>query len=963
MNLSDKKYDAFISYRHGGIDQYIAENLHKKLEAFRLPKNILKSRGENEKTRITRVFRDRDELPLASDLADPITNAIRNSEFLIVICTKRLSESKWCMKEIETFIEFHGRDKIFAVLAEGEPQDSFPDILRFSKKIVVDTNGVEKEIEVEVEPLAADVRGKDNAERNKKLKEEVLRLAAPMFQLGYDDLRQRHREQVLKRRIMLASSIAVVGVTFATISTTLAFTIQKQSVKISQQSEKIQKQFTEALIENNKNLAENALIDLREGNVEQAIKTAVSALPKDEEDTQMPYVPQAEYALSQALRVYENGYRQMPAYLIDHESDVVDMELSPSGEKLLSTDRYGNCLVWNPQNKKEEFRINLETSGILFYEDMVHFVGDDAILYPTEKGLAVYDLLKQEVRAEKEIDSIYNCFVSKDQSLIVMSDMTKITLLDANTLEGKGTYEFLEAGITITKSEVSTDLGVLAIAYRVDGETPREYVKILNLVGLSEKYNCTPFYESVQNIYVRNNSLYVVANQNFSMEDALYSNLNGSIDCYDIQSGQSKWVYESDNIMLTELCFQENATNDLFLALSYDSLKSIHQETGIEDYEFRYGSKIIKVGTYKEGNFYLFTSQGEYHGITIDKRMDFSFPERFISHSINLNGLLVGKNFIATGEFQNPNICIYQQALGSKVEEVIDNEEVFSQVVLNSSEDKLLISSPNLDKYDMYLWDVDGSKLIKVNQLFDIPQKMIYMERDSEFWIYGLEGVYRVDPQNGDFEQIHTYNTQWTFEGVNEDGNIGFFGEKDDLIVFDFIKDEIVKKVVLFDKIDSMDAYTISDDLNKYIVANRLTNRMELYDMANNELLISKEEKLARIKYFYIDEKASVVFVCMKDGVVEVLDLLTLESIKTNDGLLTDIDRVQKIDGSGYIISGAGMAYFLDENFDIVARVNNYETYIQSSNTIYMNDGLSLLLKVPKYELDDYLQEAMQGSK
>ena len=32
-----KKYDAFISYRHCDPDKYVAELLHKQMEAFRLP--------------------------------------------------------------------------------------------------------------------------------------------------------------------------------------------------------------------------------------------------------------------------------------------------------------------------------------------------------------------------------------------------------------------------------------------------------------------------------------------------------------------------------------------------------------------------------------------------------------------------------------------------------------------------------------------------------------------------------------------------------------------------------------------------------------------------------------------------------------------------------------------------------------------------------------------------------------
>ena len=42
MNLEEMKYDAFISYRHCELDQFVAVTLHKELEAFRLPKSIQK---------------------------------------------------------------------------------------------------------------------------------------------------------------------------------------------------------------------------------------------------------------------------------------------------------------------------------------------------------------------------------------------------------------------------------------------------------------------------------------------------------------------------------------------------------------------------------------------------------------------------------------------------------------------------------------------------------------------------------------------------------------------------------------------------------------------------------------------------------------------------------------------------------------------------------------------------------
>ena len=133
-------YDAFISYRHCELDSFVAENLHKKLESFRLPKSV-RSKVKNGKTKITRVFRDVDELPLSEDLSDPINNALSNTDFLITICTPRYPLSRWCMKEIEVFLQSHPRDHILVVLAEDEPYNSFPEILTYEEVEVKDEKG------------------------------------------------------------------------------------------------------------------------------------------------------------------------------------------------------------------------------------------------------------------------------------------------------------------------------------------------------------------------------------------------------------------------------------------------------------------------------------------------------------------------------------------------------------------------------------------------------------------------------------------------------------------------------------------------------------------------------------------------------------------------------------------------------------------------------------------------------
>ena len=112
-------YDAFISYSHSEPDSYVAEKLHFMLEHYHISRKIQEISG---KKRIERVFRDREELPLSSDLAANIRQALENSEYLIVICSPRAVRSEWVQREIAVFLETHEKDKVLTLLVDGEPE-------------------------------------------------------------------------------------------------------------------------------------------------------------------------------------------------------------------------------------------------------------------------------------------------------------------------------------------------------------------------------------------------------------------------------------------------------------------------------------------------------------------------------------------------------------------------------------------------------------------------------------------------------------------------------------------------------------------------------------------------------------------------------------------------------------------------------------------------------------------------
>lgn len=217
--MPEYQYDAFISYRHLPLDMAIASQTQKLLESYKPPKDIGKDRA------IGKLFRDQTELPTSGDLGDSLQRALLSSQFLIVVLTPQLKESKWCMEEIRSFKEAHGGQisHILPILAEGEPADSIPDILRHETRKIKRPDGTEEWAEVEVEPLCCDVRSDSVAGSLKKLKTEFLRLAAPMLGVGYDDLYRRNQRKKHRQMAIAAGASSALFAAIAIIVGYFAF--------------------------------------------------------------------------------------------------------------------------------------------------------------------------------------------------------------------------------------------------------------------------------------------------------------------------------------------------------------------------------------------------------------------------------------------------------------------------------------------------------------------------------------------------------------------------------------------------------------------------------------------------------------------------------------------------------------------------------------------------------------------
>ncbi len=344
--MAEYKYTAFISYRHLEPDSIVAEKLHKMLETYTIPKNLQKTLGRKK---IGKVFRDKEELPLTDSLDDQLQGALEQSEFLIVICSPRLKESKWCAKEIETFVEKRGKKNVLLVLADGEPDTSFP-------KIIYDKSS---------EPLAADARGTSTSQRVKKLKVESLRLLAPILGVGFDDLKQREKERRIKKAMTVVSAAAAISFAFAALAILAALKIQGQANSLAYDKALQMASESERLLTEDKRL--------------EALQVAYEALTSSD-NVDMPYTPEAQYSLTEALRVYDSAQYSKAVLEINATDTICAIDFNSNPFEVIYADKSGNVAVWL---YREYNKIYETTDGMRDPESehIVGFIDSDTFYY------------------------------------------------------------------------------------------------------------------------------------------------------------------------------------------------------------------------------------------------------------------------------------------------------------------------------------------------------------------------------------------------------------------------------------------------------------------------------------------------------------------------------------------------------------------------------------------------------
>lgn len=411
-DLASVEYDAFICYRHGTLDNAVAQLLQKKLEHFKLP---VQAKGEEGRLpKLKRVFVDRGELSSCADMEQEINHALDNAGWMIVVCSKQTKESVWVNKEIEYFLEHHDRSRVLAVLLEGEPVDVFPSQLM--------TGGM---------VLAADARAQTEKEVLKKLKgDALLTIAAPMLGVPFETLKQRKKLYLMKQ----IAAVSAFGLVLAMSFGIYAF-CQAQAIK---------RQLESTLINQSRYLSQVSADLLSEGDRTAAIQVALEALPKSEKDKSRPFVSEAYCALNHAVYAYHNPAMNefLPEYTIKGEGGVSGNEIiiSPNHQQVMLLNQSGQLFLFDLQKQRQEAM--LEVTDILPDSSQKEFFGgfyidDDTLFLLTEKDAICWNQKDNRILwrwryvwTKKSIDAIA---ISPTKDYIVFGTDNKLIFLSLDT--------------------------------------------------------------------------------------------------------------------------------------------------------------------------------------------------------------------------------------------------------------------------------------------------------------------------------------------------------------------------------------------------------------------------------------------------------------------------------------------------------------------------------------------------
>lgn len=449
--MNKKKYFAFISYSHQ--DSEMAKWLQHEFEYYELPAKLFEERKDLRKEDLPEsfrpVFRDEDELS-GGELKPQISEALADSEYLIVVCSPNSAQSLYVDSEIREYISLSHKNKrrIFPFIVDGKPHQD------------------------------------DNNKGRECFPKTLLELSEDKtdpVELIAGDIHATGRDHAFVK--ILAGTLNEKDIRFADLWNRYAIEKAEKERKEREDKEKLQ-------IAQSRFIAEKAKQLIEGGDSYLARLLALKVLPKNLKDPDRPYVAEVENVLR--LAVTHNS-----TILRGHKSDVKDAVFSPNGEYVLSFSKDETIRLWRVK----------DGMCIRIYEcdaDLVSFLKDVPNRFVSVRSIGIKELKTWEFEKEKPIDEkrlkLYAdslCFSNDGQYLIATkNDELRIWLTSDGSLTKTIKNEIISNIRTIA---ISPDNQKIACGFKdhlikvLDIETE---MFIMTFKGHSASVDCLAFSEN-----------------------------------------------------------------------------------------------------------------------------------------------------------------------------------------------------------------------------------------------------------------------------------------------------------------------------------------------------------------------------------------------------------------------------------------------------------------------------------
>ncbi|MCR4605339.1 MAG: TIR domain-containing protein [Eubacterium sp.] len=980
------RYSAFISYRHDGLDAEIAGRLQRLIENWSIPGKIAKELGQKK---FDRVFRDEDELQASSDLSAAIEEALDESEWLFVVCTKRYNESKWCLGEIEYFLKKRDREHIIVILADGEPDESFPEALTHIEK-----NG---EI-VEIEPLAVDIRAESEKDVIKNLKKEKIRFFSSMLSVNYDDL--KNRQKVRRLRITLGSSAAAFAILIGVLAVILA-----KNIELNKAYTALDNSMQETLKGESFYLSEYADAAYADGDRKTAIKLALQALPKDFSNPERPYVARAMKSLTSALGVYDHsdGYRVYESIDLDGETFDVKTEASSDGEKLM-VERYsyaaGNTLnrevsIYSLNDGRSIFTEELTPINKSYYHSAsggARFSKDGkSLIYASKDGVKVKDIesgkdaMTGKVAAELRLspagdvivavdydggylrtygldgEELIDCEIGKDMNYLLgqISPDGKMVSLSARTEEMSGVITIdLNSGQNAfiqTPGECS-DVRFIdknrLVFLQADAEDGLKHIVYYDLTNADEGYLCNTDWD-VQSMAISD-----VETCYYYHDNKVYE-----VDCKSNKKGKKKWenVFSSNVVSvqtgdgLVGVTCQDGSVN-IFNEADKEQIRTPGGDKN-PNYLMSLDKEYVSMRDYwgRHIRIYKKSGESEYEAKKLDLSDTISYAPKKWYHAYGENGEGFVMGFHAGNR---DDLAVFDGDAFKKISSsnLADMDyEGFDNLTLDLKNREYLL----IQDFGFYTNTHFSNKELKNTLQFDEDTYYYYDETGETLYLAKDGKIAVYDAANGTKKEEITLASGYD-RGVKigDDLVLG----NDDSINIDF-KDEKKQDV----KLDDAVLYSFNSARGSVFYRNKAKDKWFVYEINTGKTLCEGQAGAYSCVMFFGNNRY------LLNDYNSVYDMNTWEKVLDLKSLEGSIYGVQTTDDLDFFIvwaknsesdesgkSGADLAYLYDKKSrEVVGEILDFVTMTPDGQVVSY-DGKIGLYKFPLYSASKLVEMARE---